>query len=38
MGFLDELKGKAGELGEKAKHGFGSARDKASDLVEDVGR
>lgn len=36
MGFLDELKHKAGELGDKAKGGFGAAKDKADDLVDDV--
>jgi hypothetical protein len=28
MGFLDELKDKAEEFGDKAKEGFGSAKDK----------
>ena len=28
MGFLDELKDKAEEFGEKAKEGFGAAKDK----------
>jgi hypothetical protein len=36
MGFLDNLKDKAEEFGEKAKEGFGAARDKASDLIDDV--
>lgn len=36
MGFLDEVKEKAGELGEKAKEGFEAARDKAEDLVGDI--
>ena len=36
MGFLDDLKGKAEQIGEKAKEGFGAAKDKASDLVEGV--
>ena len=36
MGFLDNLKEKAEEFGEKAKEGFGAATDKASDLVGDV--
>lgn len=36
MGFLDELKNKAGGLGEKAREGFGAAKDKAADLVGDV--
>ena len=36
MGFLDELKDKAGELGGKAKDGLGAAKDKAADLIGDV--
>jgi hypothetical protein len=36
MGFLDNLKDKAEEFGEKAKEGFEAAKDKASDLVGDV--
>jgi hypothetical protein len=36
MGFLDNLKDKAEEFGEKAKEGFETAKDKASDLVDDV--
>jgi hypothetical protein len=36
MGFLDDLKGKAEEFGEKAKEGIGAAKDKAADLVGDV--
>ena len=36
MGFLDDLKDKAEDFGEKAKEGFGTAKDKASDLVDDV--
>jgi hypothetical protein len=36
MGFLDDLKDKAEEFGEKAKEGFGAARNKASDLIGDV--
>lgn len=36
MGLLDNLKGKAEELGEKAKGGFDLAKDKASELVDDV--
>ena len=36
MGFLDNLKDKAEEFGEKAKEGFESAEDKAGDLVDDV--
>ena len=36
MGFLDELKEKAGELGEKAKEGLETAKEKAGDIVDDV--
>jgi hypothetical protein len=36
MSFLDELKDKAGELGEKAKGGLEAAKEKAADLVDDV--
>jgi hypothetical protein len=36
MGFLDNLKDKAEEFGEKAKEGFEAAKDKAADLVDDV--
>ena len=36
MGFMDNLKDKAEEFGDKAKEGFGAAKDKASDLVDDV--
>ena len=36
MGFLDNLKDKAEEFGDKAKEGFEAAKDKASDVVEDV--
>jgi hypothetical protein len=36
MSFLDELKDKAGELGEKAKGGIEAAKEKAADLVDDV--
>ena len=36
MGFLDNLKDKAGDVGDKAKEGLGTAREKAADLVEDV--
>lgn len=36
MGLLDHLKDKAEELGLKAKGGLGAAKDKASDLAEDV--
>ena len=36
MGFLDDLKGKAEDFGEKAKEGFETAKDKAADLIDDV--
>jgi hypothetical protein len=36
MGFLDNLKDKAEQFGERAKEGFEAAKDKASDLVDDV--
>ena len=36
MGLLDDLKDKAGDLGEKAKDGLGTAQDKASGLIDDV--
>jgi hypothetical protein len=36
MGFLDELKDKAEEFGDKAKEGFGSAKDKTEEVVENV--
>ncbi|HSU35648.1 MAG TPA: hypothetical protein VLJ88_08310 [Propionibacteriaceae bacterium] len=36
MGFLDDLKDKAEDFGDKAKEGIDAARDKASDLVGDV--
>lgn len=36
MGFLDELKEKAGDLGEKAREGLEAAKEKASGLVDDV--
>jgi hypothetical protein len=36
MGFLDDLKGKAEEFGEKAKEGFEAAKDRASDLIGDA--
>ena len=34
MGFLDDIKNKAGELGEKAGGAFEVAKDKAGDLVD----
>jgi ElaB/YqjD/DUF883 family membrane-anchored ribosome-binding protein len=36
MGLLDNLKDKAEDFGEKAKEGFEAAKDKASDLIDDV--
>ena len=36
MGFLDDLKDKAEDFGDKAKEGLGAAKDKAADLVDDV--
>ena len=36
MGFLDNLKDKAEDFGDKAKEGLGAAREKASELVGDV--
>jgi hypothetical protein len=36
MGFLDELKDKAEDFGDKAKEGFGAAKDKAEYVIENV--
>ena len=36
MGFLDNLKGKAEELGDKAKEGLEVAKDRAEDLAGDL--
>ena len=36
MGFLDNVRDKAEELGDKAKEAFEAAKDKAADVVEDV--
>ena len=36
MGFLDDLKDKAGDLGGRAKDGLAAARGRAANLVEDV--
>jgi hypothetical protein len=36
MGFLDELKDKAEEFGEKAKDGFGAGKDKTEEVIENV--
>lgn len=36
MGFLDELKDKAEEFGDKATEGFGAAKDKTEAVIENV--
>ena len=36
MGFLDELKDKAEEFGEKAKEGFGAGKDETEEVIENV--
>jgi hypothetical protein len=36
MGFLDELKDKAEEFGDKAKEGFGADKDKTEEVIENV--
>jgi hypothetical protein len=36
MGFLDELKDKAEEFGDKAKEGFETGKDKSEDVIENV--
>ncbi|HEY6688435.1 MAG TPA: hypothetical protein VI094_19750 [Propionibacteriaceae bacterium] len=36
MGFLDELKDKAEEFGNKAKEGFEAAKDKTEDVIENA--
>jgi hypothetical protein len=36
MGFLDELNDKAEEFGDKAKEGFGAAKDKNEEVIENV--
>jgi uncharacterized protein YjbJ (UPF0337 family) len=36
MGFLDELKDKAEEFGDKAKEGFGAAKDENEEVIENV--
>ena len=36
MGFLDELKDKAEEFGEKAKETFGGATDKTEGVIENA--
>jgi hypothetical protein len=36
MGFLDELKDKAEEFGDKAEEGFSAAKDKGEEVIENV--
>jgi len=36
MGFLDELKDKAEQFGDKAQEGFGVAKDKTEEVIENV--
>jgi hypothetical protein len=36
MGFLDELKDKAEQFGDKAQEGFGAAKDKTEEVIENV--
>jgi hypothetical protein len=36
MGFLDELKDKAEQFGDKAQEGFGGAKDKTEEVIENV--
>jgi hypothetical protein len=36
MGFLDELKEKAEQFGDKAQAGFGAANDKPEEVIENV--
>jgi ElaB/YqjD/DUF883 family membrane-anchored ribosome-binding protein len=36
MGFLDELKDKAEDFGDKAKEGFGAPKDKTEEVIENV--
>jgi hypothetical protein len=36
MGFLDDLKGKAEEFGEKAQQGFSGAKNKNEEVVDNV--
>jgi uncharacterized protein YjbJ (UPF0337 family) len=36
MGFMDELKDKAEEFGDKAQEGFGAAKDKTEEVIENV--
>ena len=36
MGFMDELQDKAEEFGDKAQQGFGVAKDKTEEVIENV--
>jgi hypothetical protein len=36
MGFLDELKDKPEEFGDKAKEGLGAAKDNTEEVIENV--
>jgi hypothetical protein len=36
MGFLDELKDKAEEFGDKAQERFGAANDESEEVIENV--
>jgi hypothetical protein len=36
MGFMDELKDKAEDFGDKAKEGFGATKDKTEEVIENV--
>jgi hypothetical protein len=36
MGFLDELKDKAEQFGDKAREGFGGPKDKTEEVIENV--
>jgi hypothetical protein len=36
MGFLDELKDKAEQFGDKAQEGFGGPKDKTEEVIENV--
>jgi hypothetical protein len=36
MGFLDELKDKAEQFGDKTQEGFGVAKDKTEEVIENV--
>ena len=36
MGFLDELKDKAEEFGDKAQEGFGATKDESEEVIENA--